>query len=92
MGLVISEGKPTRIILHVDMDSFYASVEMRDRPEIRGKPVVIGADPKQGKGRVVVSTSSYEARVFGIRSAIPISQAFTLCPRIFPVIRKPQLR
>jgi len=80
MDPVVSEAKPARIILHVDMDSFYASVEMRDRPEIRGKPVIIGADPKQGKGRGVVSTSSYEARAFGIRSAIPISQAFNLCP------------
>ena len=69
-----------RIILHLDMDSFYASVEMQDRPELRGKPVVIGADPKQGKGRGVVATCSYEARTFGIRSAMPISQAFVLCP------------
>jgi DNA polymerase IV (DinB-like DNA polymerase) len=69
-----------RIILHLDMDSCYASVEMRERPEIRGKPVVIGADPKQGKGRGVVATCSYEARAFGIRSAMPISQAFVLCP------------
>jgi DNA polymerase IV (archaeal DinB-like DNA polymerase) len=69
-----------RIILHLDMDSFYASVEMGERPELRGKPVVIGADPKQGKGRGVVATCSYEARAFGIRSAMPISQAFVLCP------------
>jgi DNA polymerase IV (DinB-like DNA polymerase) len=76
----IAEGASQRIILHLDMDSFYASVEIRERPELRGKPVVIGADPKQGKGRGVVATCSYEARAFGIRSAMPISQAFVLCP------------
>ena len=69
-----------RIILHLDMDSFYASVEMQAHPELRNKPVVIGADPKQGRGRGVVSTCSYEARAFGIRSAMPVSQAFVLCP------------
>jgi DNA polymerase IV (DinB-like DNA polymerase) len=71
---------PPRIILHLDMDSFYASVEMCEHPEIRGKPVVVGADPKNGAGRGVVATCSYEARAFGIRSAMPISQAFALCP------------
>ena len=70
-----------RIILHLDMDSFYASVEMQAHPELRHKPVVIGADPKQGRGRGVVSTCSYEARAFGIRSAMPVSQAFVLCPQ-----------
>jgi DNA polymerase IV (DinB-like DNA polymerase) len=68
------------IILHLDMDSFYASVEVQRRPELAGKPVVIGADPKQGRGRGVVSTCSYEARAFGIRSAMPIAQAYVLCP------------
>lgn len=69
-----------RIILHLDMDSFYASVEVQENPGLRDKPVVIGADPKQGRGRGVVSTCSYEARAFGIRSAMPVSQAFALCP------------
>jgi DNA polymerase IV (archaeal DinB-like DNA polymerase) len=69
-----------RIILHLDMDSFYASVEMHEHPDLAGRPVIIGADPKHGTGRGVVSTCSYEARAFGVRSAMPISQAFGLCP------------
>jgi DNA polymerase IV (DinB-like DNA polymerase) len=69
-----------RIILHLDMDSFFASVEIREHPEYRGKPLVVGADPKGGSGRGVVSTASYEARKFGIRSGMPISRAYTLCP------------
>jgi DNA polymerase IV len=69
-----------RVILHLDMDAFYAAVEQRDRPELRGRPVIVGADPKGGRGRGVVSTASYEARRFGVGSALPISAAFKLCP------------
>jgi DNA polymerase IV len=71
----------TRTILHVDMDAFYAAVEQRDHPEYRGKPVIVGSDPKEGKGRGIVATCSYEARKFGVHSAQPISQAWKLCPR-----------
>jgi nucleotidyltransferase/DNA polymerase involved in DNA repair len=70
-----------RIVLHLDMDAFYAAVEQLDHPEYRGKPVVVGADPKGGSGRGVVSTCSYEARKFGIHSAMPISQAYRRCPQ-----------
>ena len=79
MNSLIPSVYSSRIILHIDMDSFYASIEMHERPELRGKAVVIGADPKKGKGRGVVATCSYEAREYGIRSAMPISQAFVLC-------------
>jgi nucleotidyltransferase/DNA polymerase involved in DNA repair len=70
-----------RVIIHLDMDAFFAAVEQRDHPEYRGKPVIVGADPRGGKGRGVVSTCSYEARKFGVHSAMPISQAWKLCPR-----------
>jgi DNA polymerase IV len=69
-----------RTILHVDMDAFFAAVEQRDRPELRGLPVIVGADPKGGRGRGVVSTASYEARRFGVGSAMPISEAWRRCP------------
>jgi nucleotidyltransferase/DNA polymerase involved in DNA repair len=62
------------------MDAFYAAVEQLDHPEYRGKPVIVGADPRGGKGRGVVSACSYEARRSGVRSALPISQAYRLCP------------
>jgi len=62
------------------MDHFYTAVEEREHPELRGKPVVVGADPKGGKGRGVVSTSNYEARKAGVRSGLPISRAWKLCP------------
>jgi nucleotidyltransferase/DNA polymerase involved in DNA repair len=67
-------------ILHADIDSFFASVEQIEHPSYRNQPVIVGADPMNGKGRGVVSTASYEARKFGIRSAMPISKAFSICP------------
>lgn len=69
-----------RIIFHVDMDQFFAAVEEGEHPEYKDKPVVVGADPKEGKGRGVVSTCNYEAREYGIRSGMPISRAWKRCP------------
>lgn len=67
-----------RRIIHVDMDAFYAAVEQRDNPELRGKPVIIGGPPNR---RGVVSTCSYEARKFGVRSAMPLREAGRRCPK-----------
>lgn len=67
----------SRIIMHVDMDAFFAAIEQRNNPELRGKPVIVGGPPDS---RGVVSTCSYEARKYGVHSAMPIAQAVRLCP------------
>jgi len=81
-----------QIVAHLDMDAFYAAIEERDNPQFAGKPIIVGADPKvraapgggelRPTGRGVVSTANYEARKFGIKSAMPISQAYQLAPQI----------
>lgn len=72
---------PEREIIHIDMDAFFASVEQRDNPELRGKPIAVGFDGPRG----VVSTASYEARKYGVRSAMSIAKAKRLCPQLIIV-------
>lgn len=84
----------TRKIIHVDMDAFYASVEQRDNPELQGKPIAVGGSAKRG----VVAAASYEARRFGVRSAMPSMTAQKRCPQLifvpprFEVYREISLR
>ncbi|HEU4936268.1 MAG TPA: DNA polymerase IV [Vicinamibacterales bacterium] len=76
-----------RRILHIDMDAFYASVEQRDKPDLRGLPVAVGGSPDQ---RGVVAAASYEARAFGVRSAMPMARAVRVCPSL--VIVRPDFQ
>jgi DNA polymerase-4 len=74
----VLHNKPMKKIIHLDMDAFYAAIEQRDNPSIKGKPVIVGGDPNR---RGVVSTCSYEARKFGVHSAMPSKTAIRLCPQ-----------
>ena len=78
---------PSQIIIHVDMDAFYAAVEVRDDPSLRGKPLIIGSMPEE---RGVVATASYEARTYGVRSGMNIKEAYRLCPQ--GIFRHPDFR
>lgn len=81
--LTFEEPKPntSRKILHIDMDAFYASVEVRENPSLADKPVIIARDPRESGGRGVVATASYEARKYGVRSAMSAKEALKRCPQ-----------
>jgi len=90
--------RSARSIIHLDLDAFYASVEQLRAPELRGRPVVVGGGSAEHPGRGVVSAASYEARVFGVRSAMPLTQAMRRCPQAvvvavdFPAYREVSAR
>ena len=70
----------SRVIIHIDLDCFFAAVHVKHHPFLKNRPVIIGSDPRAGNGRGVISTCSYEARVYGLHSGMPISKAYQLCP------------
>lgn len=79
-GLPPRESPSPYWVLYIDLDAFYVSCELRDRPDLRGRPVVVGPPPSEGPTRGVVLSASYEARPFGVRSAMPVAIAARLCP------------
>jgi DNA polymerase IV (archaeal DinB-like DNA polymerase) len=78
--MITDRMRPRRIVLHCDLDAFYPSCEIKRDPSLAGKPLIVGANPKEGHGRGVVTSCSYEARKYGVRSGMPISMAYKLCP------------